>query len=91
MIVLTDAQQDHILNVARPLQPSERVAFMAALAELLAGRRRSLGDGELGRTLRDLQREHFHPPPDDVVGMTGTRHDLTAHADQARPPRGARA
>ena len=81
MIVLTDAQQDAILNVARPLQPSERVAFMAALAELLAGRRLSLGDGELGRTLRDLQRQHFRPPTDEEAGMLGTRwHKLTARA-----------
>ena len=81
MIVLTDAQQDAILSAARPLQPSERVAFMAALAELLAGRRLSLGDGELGRTLRDLQRAHFHPPTDEETGMLGTRwHKLTARA-----------
>ena len=63
MVTLTDAQQDAILNVARPLQPSERVAFMAALAELLAGRRHSLGDGELGRMLRDLQRRIFTRRP----------------------------
>ena len=90
VITLTDAQQDAILNLARPLQPSERVAFMAAIAEQLTGRRVSLGDGELGRTLRDLQRAHFHPPTDDEVGMRDTWHELTARADQARPPRGAR-
>ena len=81
MVTLTDAQQDAILSAARPLQPSERVAFMAALAELLAGRRLSLGDGELARTLRDLQRAHFHPPTDEEAGMLGTRwHKLTARA-----------
>ena len=76
MIVLTDAQQDAILSAARPLQPSERVAFMAALAELLASRRLSLGDGELGRTLRSLQREYFRPPTD--LETRPTRGKLTA-------------
>ena len=59
MVTLTDEQQAAILNVARPLSPAERVGSMAALAELLASRRLSLGDGELGRTLRSLQREYF--------------------------------
>ena len=38
---------------------------MAQLCELLIGCRRPLGDGELMRELRALQRAHFHPPPDE--------------------------
>ena len=76
MVIITDAQQNTILHIAGPLQPSERVAFMAALAELLVGRRRSLGDGELMRELRTLQRAHFAPPPDEL--NNGRPRDFTA-------------
>jgi len=41
---------------------AERAAFMAALEALFTGRS-GVGDGELGRTLRDLQRQYFKPPP----------------------------
>jgi hypothetical protein len=37
------------------------MAFLAALEALLAGRS-EIGDGELSRLLRDLQRKHFKPP-----------------------------
>ena len=67
VIALTDEQQDAILNVARPLDREERVLFMAALAELIAARRSSPGEGELMRVLRDLQARYFHPPPDDYL------------------------
>ena len=76
MVTLTDEQQAAILNVARPLSPAERMEFMAALAELPASRRLSLGDGELGRTLRSLQREYFRPPTD--LDPPPTRGKLTA-------------
>jgi hypothetical protein len=35
---------------------------MAALFQDLIMRRDEVGDGELGRVLRDLQRKHFKPP-----------------------------
>jgi hypothetical protein len=76
VVTLSDQQQDAIFNAARPLQPSERLAFMAALAELLVGCKRSLGDGELARTLRDLQRQHFRPPA-DAIDYVGSRHKFT--------------
>jgi hypothetical protein len=70
MISLTDAQMTAISNVARPLQPTERAAFMAALFEELLGRRDgyAIGDGELARALRDLQRKHFRYPTDADCG-----------------------
>jgi len=40
---------------------SNRARFLAALQGLLKDRT-EIGDGELGRLLRDLQRQHFHPP-----------------------------
>ena len=72
MITLTDAQTDAITFATRPLQPSERAAFLAALVALFADRN-EIGDGELGRALRDLQREHFRPPTGAEAGMMGTR------------------
>jgi hypothetical protein len=39
----------------------ERDAFLAALLQQFAGRT-EIGDGELFRTLRELQRQHFRPP-----------------------------
>jgi hypothetical protein len=77
VVTLTDERQQQILNIARPLQPSERLGFMAQLCELLVGCHRSLGDGELGRTLRDLQRQHFRPPTDSEADMRGSRHKFT--------------
>jgi hypothetical protein len=66
-IALSDTQVDHILLVSRPLQPQERAAFMAQLLEELLNRRagEEVGDGELGRLLRDLQRRYFQPPTVD--------------------------
>jgi hypothetical protein len=61
-LVLSDSQIDHIALVARPLRPTERTAFMAALFQDLIMRRDEVGDGELGRVLRDLQRKHSKPP-----------------------------
>jgi hypothetical protein len=50
-----------ILRAATPLERYQREAFMTALALLLQGRK-EIGDGELFRILRDLQREHFDFP-----------------------------
>jgi len=61
-MTLTDAQALAVIHATRPLQVAERAAFMAALEALFTGRS-GVGDGELGRTLRDLQRQYFQPPP----------------------------
>jgi hypothetical protein len=58
------------MNVSRPLRPNERTAFLAALFLDLIMRRDEVGDGELGRTLRDLQRKHFQPPSDQDVSLS---------------------
>ena len=60
-MTLTEPQSLAVIHATRPLQASERTAFLAALEALFAGRT-EVGDGELGRTLRDLQRKHFRPP-----------------------------
>jgi hypothetical protein len=69
-ISLTDAQTDAITNLARPLAPTERAGFFAELFETLLMRRDEVGDGELGRLLRDLHCRYFRPPPDDEAGLS---------------------
>jgi hypothetical protein len=89
MVVLTDQQIAHITNVLRPLAPCERTPFQAALFEALINYRDEIGDGSLGRLLRELQRKHFRPPTDEETGMLGTRwHKLSAAP--AKPPIPAR-
>jgi hypothetical protein len=68
-ITLTDAQTDAITNLARPLAPPERAGFFAELFETLLMRRNEVGDGELGRLLRDLHCRHFRPPSDEEAGL----------------------
>ena len=58
---LTDRQQSAVLNAANPLEGCQRDAFMIALA-LLLNNRSEIGDGELFRILRELQREHYDFP-----------------------------
>ena len=60
-ISLSDQQLEAVFAATRPLQPPEREAFLTALAVLYAGRS-EIGDGELFRSIRELQREHFKPP-----------------------------
>ena len=67
-ISLTDAQTDAITNLARPLAPAERAGF-AQLFETLLTRRDEVGDGELGRLLRDLHGRYFRPPSDEEAGL----------------------
>jgi hypothetical protein len=56
ILALTDAQITSIMQLTRPLQPDQRVAFFEMLATALRGQT-ELGDGWLFRTCRDLQRE----------------------------------
>jgi hypothetical protein len=70
-IALSDQQISHILLACRPLQPQERLSFLAGLFELLLNRRGEIGEGELGRTLRDLQHQHFTPPSDEEASIAG--------------------
>ena len=64
MIVLDDSQVAVITSLAGPLQAPERQAFMSALFEQLLSWRSGyrIGDGELHRVLRELQRAYFKPP-----------------------------
>jgi hypothetical protein len=60
-ISLSDGQLSAIMRASQPLEPAQRSTFLSALATLFQGRSQ-IGDGELERVLRELQREHFRPP-----------------------------
>jgi hypothetical protein len=89
-ISLTDAQTDAITNLARPLAPPERAGFFAELFETLLMRRDDVGDGELGRLLRDLHCRHFQPPTVDETGRKRAsrwQHKLTRPRSPSGPHR----
>jgi hypothetical protein len=58
---LTDAQITTVMQLARPLLPDQRTAFLELLITKLNGRC-EIGDGTLYQVCRDLQRELFSPP-----------------------------
>jgi hypothetical protein len=61
-IALTGPQFLAITNAAAALCPSDRDPFIAAVAAALEGQ--PLGDGTLGRIIRDAQGRFAHPEPD---------------------------
>jgi len=63
----SDAQIDQLLLTLRPLNQLQREALLEDLASTLRAAPH-LGDGQLYRTLRDLQRRHFDPPDFTVAG-----------------------
>jgi hypothetical protein len=60
-ISLSDAQMTALLHAAQPLDRDLREPFLLAVAKALQGRE-PLGDGEVFRTIREVQREFWHPP-----------------------------
>lgn len=56
-LALTDLQVTTIMQLARPLAPDQRTAFLEMLAAKLNGRR-EIGDGELHRLVRTIIRDH---------------------------------
>jgi hypothetical protein len=63
-LCLSDEQITTIMQLARPLLPDQRTAFLEMLATRLDGCR-ELGDGAIYRLCRELQREYFEPPQFD--------------------------
>jgi hypothetical protein len=61
VISFTDDQLRAIQSAATPLDRFIRSAFLESVAVYFRGRD-SVGDGELGRALRELQREFLAPP-----------------------------
>jgi hypothetical protein len=60
-IALTDAQLTAVFEAARPLAVASRDAFLLDLAADLAGIA-DIGDGDVARAIRAVQRKHFDPP-----------------------------
>jgi hypothetical protein len=60
-LALTDAQLTAVFEAARPLAVRDRDAFLQAVAEALQGHR-EIGDGDVARVVRMVQRRFFDPP-----------------------------
>ena len=60
-LVLSDRQQKAVLDATFALDELQRHAFLGSLTLLLSDRT-EIGDGELFRILRELQRAPFHFP-----------------------------
>lgn len=71
-VALTDAQMTTVMALARPLPPAQRTTFLELIAAKLR-HRTVLGDGDLFRLCRDLQRDLFDPPLD----LTASKYDRT--------------
>jgi hypothetical protein len=63
-IKLSDAQLSAVFDAARPLPRESRDAFLLDLAAALAGIT-DIGDGDVARAIRAVQRKHFDPPQFD--------------------------
>jgi hypothetical protein len=63
-IRLTDAQITAVFAAARPIPVGARDAFLHELAAALAGIT-DIGDGDVARAIRAVQRLHFDPPLTD--------------------------
>ena len=61
-VPLTCAQADAVYAALQPLPSNARDEFLRALAAAIDGRS-DIGDGELWRLIKDLQRLFFTPPP----------------------------
>ena len=57
----TEPQSLAIIHASRPLQPQDRAKFLDELQGRLIDRS-EIGDGELHRVLRELQRKYLRPP-----------------------------
>jgi hypothetical protein len=60
-LCLSDAQITTVMQLARPLQPAQRTVFLEMLAAKLNGQH-DIGDGQLFRVCRELQRKVLGAP-----------------------------
>ena len=61
-IALSDVAMAQVMSACRPLSTIDRTRFLEPLAERPNGRR-EVGDGEVYRIVRELQRELYDYPP----------------------------
>ena len=79
-ISLSDAQLQAVMTAAATLHPSERDPFLRALAHRLRGE--EIGDGSVGRAIKELMSGGFFKPP---VVTTPQPPKLSSKAHQAPP------
>ena len=60
-LALSNPQLRMLMQAAAPMNVHDRAAFLNAVAVYFRGRQ-EVGDGELGRAIRQLQCEHYRPP-----------------------------
>jgi alkylation response protein AidB-like acyl-CoA dehydrogenase len=72
-ITVTSSQFDHILSVAQPLGTGQREAYAVDVATTLQGQ--PIGDGSVGRAVRQAFATHFIPPelPQGTIQLGGQR------------------
>ena len=61
-IGVSDNQLAMIMRACAPLEPVDRDPFLRALAAALCSEPQPLGDGQIFRAIKALQREHWRPP-----------------------------
>jgi hypothetical protein len=61
-LALTDAQMDQILLGAKPLRPHDRDLFLREVVDALANGGGPVGDGDVNRAVRVVQKKFFDPP-----------------------------
>jgi hypothetical protein len=64
-IQISEAQLCAIFAAANALHPADRDQFIAAVATELAGQA-IIGDGSVGRAIRNAQARFAHPEPDPL-------------------------
>lgn len=62
-IALTDEQLSAVMAAAQPLALADRSAFLEDVAAALAALP-TIGDGVVGRVVREVQSKYFHPELD---------------------------
>ena len=75
-ISLSDEQMNALFAAAQPLLPRDRSTFLASVAARFSGRT-EVGDGELGRAIRELQHDYFKAPSGIGIALkrSNPRHD----------------
>jgi hypothetical protein len=61
LVICPDEQMTMIYRASDALLPPDRPAFLSALADRLRGEP-IVGDGSIGRAIRELQRQYLRPP-----------------------------
>jgi hypothetical protein len=85
MMALTEKQMDAVYRAIHPLEPVQQEAFLAALNNLYA-EQKTVGDGELYRTLRELQKIHMdgaYPTRTPEVDRVTAKHGNRWHRDSS--------